>query len=53
MTAESIASYDVVLLATHHRAFDHGAIARSAKLIVDTRNAFAGHPVEASRYFKA
>lgn len=53
LTAESIASFDVVLLATHHRAFDHALITRSARLIVDTRNAFAGHPVEASRYFKA
>ena len=39
LTAESIASRDAVLLATHHRAFDYAMIARHARLVVDTRNA--------------
>lgn len=53
LRAESVAAYDAVLLVTHHRALDYGLIARSARLIVDTRNAFAGQPVEPARYFKA
>ena len=53
LSAETIASFDVVLLATHHRALDYRLIAQSAQLIVDTRNAFATLSVEPSRYFKA
>ena len=34
------ASYDVVLLATNHDAFDYAMIGRNAKLIVDTRGVF-------------
>jgi UDP-N-acetyl-D-glucosamine dehydrogenase len=37
---ESIASYDVVLLATNHDAFDYELIKRHAKLIVDTRGVY-------------
>ena len=40
LTAESIASYDVVLLATSHSAFDYPLILRHSKLIVDTRGVF-------------
>ena len=36
---ESLKSYDAVLIATHHKAFDWQTIADNAKLIVDTRNA--------------
>ncbi|MEW6304928.1 MAG: nucleotide sugar dehydrogenase [Verrucomicrobiota bacterium] len=53
LTAENIARYDVVLLATHHRAIDYPLVAQNAKLLVDTRNAFAGIPVKAGTYFKA
>jgi UDP-N-acetyl-D-glucosamine dehydrogenase len=37
LTAASIASYDVLLLATSHSAFDYPLIQRHAALIVDTR----------------
>jgi UDP-N-acetyl-D-glucosamine dehydrogenase len=40
LTPESIASYDVVLLATSHSAFDYDLIARHASLIVDTRGVY-------------
>jgi len=40
LTAESIASYDVLLLATAHSAFDYTLIARHAALIVDTRGVY-------------
>ncbi|MFN8545922.1 MAG: nucleotide sugar dehydrogenase [Candidatus Binatia bacterium] len=34
---------DCVLILTDHREFDYGAVARHAKLVVDTRNAMRGH----------
>ena len=42
LTPESIASYDVVLLATDHDAFDFASIARHARLVVDTRGRYSG-----------
>ena len=39
LTAESVASYDAVLIATAHAAFDYALIAEHARLVVDTRNA--------------
>ena len=41
LTPETIASYDCVVLATAHQAFDYSLIAQNAKLIVDTRAAFS------------
>ncbi|NHZ87680.1 nucleotide sugar dehydrogenase [Massilia sp. CCM 8733] len=40
LTAASIASYDVLLLATSHSAFDYALIAQHAALIVDTRGVY-------------
>jgi UDP-N-acetyl-D-glucosamine dehydrogenase len=40
LTAASIASYDVVLLATSHSAFDYDLIQNNAQLIVDTRGVY-------------
>ena len=37
---DSIAVYDVVLLATDHTAFDYAMLAKHAKLIVDTRGVY-------------
>jgi UDP-N-acetyl-D-glucosamine dehydrogenase len=39
LNAESLASYDCVLIATHHKAYDWQMVADHAKMIVDTRNA--------------
>lgn len=41
LTAATIASYDAVLIATNHRAFDYALVASHARLIIDTRNAMA------------
>lgn len=41
LTADSIASYDCVLLATDHDRFDYNLIAQHAALVVDTRGALA------------
>lgn len=40
LTPESIASHDVVLLATNHDAFDYTLIKRHAHLIVDARGVY-------------
>ncbi|HYD60706.1 MAG TPA: nucleotide sugar dehydrogenase [Noviherbaspirillum sp.] len=40
LTPESIASFDLVLLATDHSAFNYGLIERYARLIVDTRGVY-------------
>ncbi|MCS6859399.1 MAG: nucleotide sugar dehydrogenase [Abditibacteriales bacterium] len=42
LTADLIRQADCVLLMTNHSAYDYAWIAKEAKLIVDTRNAFAG-----------
>ncbi|MBX9574775.1 MAG: nucleotide sugar dehydrogenase [Caulobacteraceae bacterium] len=41
LTADSLASYDCVLLATDHARFDYDLIGRHATLIVDSRGKFA------------
>jgi len=40
LTAQNIASYDVLLLATSHSAFDYAFIQQHARLIVDTRGVY-------------
>ncbi|MBC7684277.1 MAG: nucleotide sugar dehydrogenase [Bdellovibrionales bacterium] len=40
LDAQSIASFDVVLLATSHSAFDYALIQQHAQLIVDTRGVY-------------
>ena len=40
LTAEAVASFDVVLLATDHDAFDYELIQSSSQLVIDTRGIF-------------
>jgi UDP-N-acetyl-D-glucosamine dehydrogenase len=40
LTADSIASYDLLLLATNHDAFDYALIQKNANLIIDTRGVY-------------
>ena len=40
LTANSIAEYDLVLVATNHAAFDYELIKNAAQLIVDTRGVY-------------
>ena len=42
LTPETLASYDCVLIATHHAAYDWQMVADHAKLIVDTPQRAAG-----------
>ena len=39
LTPDALASYDCVLIATHHKAYDWQQVADHARLIIDTRNA--------------
>jgi len=42
VTDTSLGSHDAVVLVTDHSSYDYARIAKRARLIVDTRNAFAG-----------
>ncbi len=53
LDARSVASYHAVLLATDHSSFDYAMIARSAKLIVDTRNGFGRRGLAGENIIKA
>ena len=44
LTKDTLASYDCVVVATNHAAFDFDLVVKYAKLIVDTRNACGKHP---------
>ena len=41
LTSETVASFDVVLLATDHDAFDYELISINSQLLIDTRGRFA------------
>ncbi len=43
LTAKNLQQADLVLLVTDHSALDYALIAKEARLIVDTRNAFKDH----------
>ena len=43
LSAETIATYDCVLVSTNHAAFDYELVAKHAKLVVDTRDAMRAH----------
>lgn len=53
LSAESLASYDAVVLTTNHAAFDYDLIAQHARLVVDTRNALASRMQGRANYVKA
>jgi UDP-N-acetyl-D-glucosamine dehydrogenase len=40
LTADAVAAYDLVLLATDHDAFDYALVGKHARLIVDTRGVY-------------
>jgi UDP-N-acetyl-D-glucosamine dehydrogenase len=42
LDAQSIASYDCVVISTNHAKVDYALVAQHAKLVVDTRNAMKG-----------
>lgn len=52
-TAESVAAYHAVLIATDHDAVDYTLIRDNARLIVDTRNVFARDELSSAHVVKA
>ena len=52
-TRESIGSFDLVLIATHHRAVNYQELADWAPCIVDTRNAMAAVNTRPGQVWKA
>jgi UDP-N-acetyl-D-glucosamine dehydrogenase len=53
LEAGTIATYDAVLIATDHDAVDYGYVAKSAKVVIDTRNACHRAGVIADNVVKA
>ena len=53
LTAEALAGYDAVLIATDHEAVNYGLLAEHAALIVDTRNALARRGIAGGQIVKA
>lgn len=53
LTPENLSSFDCVLMATDHAAYDYSFILQHAGLIVDTRNVFSGLPGAGEKVFMA
>ena len=53
LTPQSLASYDLVLIATDHSAYDYDQIVRHALLVIDTRNATAHVTQHRAKIIKA
>jgi UDP-N-acetyl-D-glucosamine dehydrogenase len=53
LSKETLASYDVVLIATDHDVIDYVALAANSRLVVDTRNACARAGVGGANVVKA
>lgn len=49
LTPENISSYDCIILATNHKAFDYELIKEHAQLIVDTRGVYKEDKVQVFR----
>lgn len=54
LTAENVAGYDAVLVATDHSQVDYALVAGAARLLLDTRNVFAARGIvpPAGRFVK-
>ena len=53
LTKEKVAEYDLVILSTDHSSFDYKLIAKNAKIIIDTRNAFETRSIKSDYIIKA
>ncbi|WP_119392164.1 nucleotide sugar dehydrogenase [Taklimakanibacter lacteus] len=53
LSAAALAGFDAVLISTDHTAIDYELISRSARLIVDTRNAFGRRGLKSEHIVKA
>lgn len=50
---DTVKDFDLVVLSTDHTEYDYAMIAKNAKIIVDTRNAFAKRGIKGDHIFKA
>jgi UDP-N-acetyl-D-glucosamine dehydrogenase len=53
LSAGTLASYDAVVISTDHDGIDWKLVGKSAKLVVDTRNACARNGVKGAHIIKA
>lgn len=53
LDAEALAGYDAVLISTDHDAVDYEAVAKHARLVVDTRNVMARRQIVSENVIKA
>lgn len=53
LTKENLEKYDLVVLSTDHSDFDYELIARSCRILVDTRNAFSSRKIKCESIYKA
>lgn len=53
LNAETLGSYDMVMVITNHDDVDYDLVGQHAKLIIDTRNVMAGLPQYADKVYKA
>lgn len=53
LAVDTMADYDLVLVATNHKAVDPSIIAENARLVVDSRNALSALMKGKANYFKA
>jgi len=53
VSLDTVKDFDVVVLSTDHSDYDYESIAKNAKLIIDTRNAFAKRGIKGDHIFKA
>jgi UDP-N-acetyl-D-glucosamine dehydrogenase len=50
---QAVSSFDLVLVATHHKAVDWSLISQKARIVVDSRNALSSFMKGKPNYFKA
>ncbi len=53
LTGKMLASYDAILIATHHSDYDYAWIVKHAQLVIDTRNATANVKTGRKKIVKA
>jgi UDP-N-acetyl-D-glucosamine dehydrogenase len=53
LVADTLPGYDLVLVATNHKAVDAALVAQHARLVVDSRNALSALMKGKTNYFKA
>jgi UDP-N-acetyl-D-glucosamine dehydrogenase len=53
LSLEDVSAYDAVLVSTDHSVIDYQMLAQSARLIIDTRNAFGQRGLAGPHIIKA